>query len=123
MFTIKINGIYLHHVNIIFLLVLICLLVDAVPLFISPASADLFVVVDPSAHCALLSIDCASMWWMAGTTVTTFFHGILVFPCSHTPICLCTLLPVLILSNLLFHLTCSLWLIRFLSLQSSCYPL
>ena len=51
---IKINGIYIHHVNIILLLVLICFLVDDVHLIVSLVSADFFVVVDLYALCTLL---------------------------------------------------------------------
>ena len=73
MFTIEINGIYIHHVSIIFSLVLVCFLVDAAHFFVSPTSADLFVVVDLPSHCVLLSKGWASSGQMAKTTVTTIF--------------------------------------------------
>ena len=100
MFTIKINGIYIHCVSIIFLLVLACFLVNAVDLFVSPTSADFFVVVDLSSCCTLHSICQALAGQIAVTTVTTFcFTGTLICAHSCTSICICILVPVLILSK------------------------
>ena len=100
MFTIQINGICIHCVSIIFLLVLVCLLVSAVHLFISPTSADLYVVVDLPAHCALLSNGQASSGQMAGTTISAFLFHRDSSLCSWLYLShLCTFLPMLILSK------------------------
>ena len=61
----------------IFFLVSSCFLVYAVHLFVSSTSVDLFLVVDLSACCTLLSICWTSPGQIAGTTVAAFlFHGL-----------------------------------------------
>ena len=81
-------------------------------LFVSPAFAGLFIVVDLSSHCALHSTGWVSSGQIAGTTVATFsFHG-------YSVLCLQLNLnlslhpsPCANLAKVWFHLTCLLWLI------------
>ena len=97
MFTIKISGIYIHLVSIIFLLVLVCFLVSVVYVFDFYAFADSFVVVVLSACYTLLSICQATSGQMAGTTVTAFLF--LVCACCYTSIWFSILFSVLISSE------------------------
>ena len=70
------NRIYIHLINIVFIVMLFFLWVDAAQLFVSITSADLFEVAEFSACCTHLSICSALCGQMNGTTVlASLFHG------------------------------------------------
>ena len=74
-FVTEINRIYIHHINMIyFLMVLVWFLFQVMDSAISSAFADLPEVIDLKTLHALLSIGQASSWRMAGITISTCGH-------------------------------------------------